>query len=624
LGVPVVLSRRLSRFLRGIALASLLALAGPVAPAGADPSVPAGFAVTSVTPGVSFTLPTCLAFLPDGRMLVGEKRGRVYLVSGGTRTLLWQSEGEVLDIGDSGVEDVAVGPHFADDGFVYILYDVDPDSAGPQDSREFGFGRLARYRMGADGASLDPSSRTILMGTDWSHGPVITAGIHTMGSLRFGADGSLLVSIGDGSTDTRADPGHCPTCPPDTGATSTAGLFGPGRTAADEDIGAFRAQDDSSLSGKILRIDPATGLGLPDNPWFDGDPAARQSKVWAKGFRNPYRFCVKPGTGGPGAGPGTLYAGDVGWSTYEELDVVPRPGLDYGWPCFEGRDELEEYGFVRPKAFACSGLAASAVTMPAVTCSHIDPSLSLPPGLLGNCVIGGAFDTGTSFPAGYRGHYFYGDYGQDWLADAVFDSTDALVSIETFATSLGGPTAFAWDPHTGDLCYVAIGAQQVRRIHWVGLGARPPVAVASATSPDSGRAPLSVGFTAAASSDPQGSALSYLWSFGDRTTSTDPAPTHVYAGGGLYDAVLTVTDSLGASASDTVRVTVTGPRRFPSTPVLDGFDRADGAPGAPWRVSAAGLALRDSALDASGSGMATASWSGGAFGADQEAYVTLR
>ena len=53
------------------------------------------------------------------------------------------------------------------------------------------------------------------------------------------------------------------------------------------------------------------------------------TKLYAKGFRNPFRFHLRPG-----AGP---VVGDVGWELREELDVT-RPGRSYGWPCYEGDD----------------------------------------------------------------------------------------------------------------------------------------------------------------------------------------------------------------------------------------------------------------------------------------------
>ena len=61
-----------------------------------------------------------------------------------------------------------------------------------------------------------------------------------------------------------------------------------------EDVGAFRAQLVDSLNGKVLRIDPATGNGLPSNPYYDAaNPRSARSRVWALGMRNPYRMSLQ-------------------------------------------------------------------------------------------------------------------------------------------------------------------------------------------------------------------------------------------------------------------------------------------------------------------------------------------
>jgi PKD repeat protein len=87
----------------------------------------------------------------------------------------------------------------------------------------------------------------------------------------------------------------------------------------------------------------------------------------------------------------------------------------------------------------------------------------------------------------------------------------------------------------------------------------PPVAVASATTPTSGIAPLSVTFSSAGSNDPDGSIASYSWNFGDGTaTSSSASPTHVYQNAGNFTAVLTVTDNRGATGSAQMAITATG------------------------------------------------------------------
>ena len=106
--------------------------------------------------------------------------------------------------------------------------------------------------------------------------------------------------------------------------------------------GALRAQDirapgdPLSLSGTLIRVDRQTGLAAPGNPRF-ATPGASENerRVVGHGLRNPFRFTIQPDTG-------SLWIGDVGWSTWEEIDQVPpdptaRPTVtNFGWPCYEG------------------------------------------------------------------------------------------------------------------------------------------------------------------------------------------------------------------------------------------------------------------------------------------------
>lgn len=96
-----------------------------------------------------------------------------------------------------------------------------------------------------------------------------------------------------------------------------------------------------------------------------------------------------------------------------------------------------------------------------------------------------------------------------------------------------------------------------------GLGGNAwPVAVASSNS-DGGNVPLTVAFSSAGSTDPDGTVASLLWNFGDGATSTQPNPSHTYEAPGEYVATLTVTDNLGAQSVETERVDVTAPNVNP-------------------------------------------------------------
>ena len=107
-----------------------------------------------------------------------------------------------------------------------------------------------------------------------------------------------------------------------------------------------------SLSGKVLRLDPLTGNGVPSNPYYDAaNPRAHRSRVWALGLRNPFRMTLRPGTGSrnPADGnPGEFTLGDVGYDTWEETDVVTGPRQNFGWPIFEGLEPAASYSGLNP------------------------------------------------------------------------------------------------------------------------------------------------------------------------------------------------------------------------------------------------------------------------------------
>ncbi len=603
------------RLLRLVALAACAAAAAT--PASAAPAVPSSFVVERAVTNASLATPTCLAFLPDGRMLVGEKEGRVWLVDHGLRAPapVWDGKPEVGAAQDCGLMSIAVDPQFATNRFVYLLYAVDPDSNGVESS-DFSFGRLTRYQLSPDlvAPTAIAASRTILMGVDWTHGPLIAGSAHGVGSLRFGVDGSLLVSIGDGAYSNETD----------AGGMYPEG-FGSGRTDPAEDIGAFRARDPSSLSGKVLRIDKATGRGFPSNPFYDpAAPGSARSRVWAYGMRNPFRMAVRPGTGAsnPALGmPGTLFIGDVGWVTWEELDVAREGGHDFGWPCFEGAQAQDSYALATPSRLGCDPLDEP--TAPTIAWHHTDASVAIPPvpGLIGNCAMVGAFYTGSRYPAPFQGGLFFADFGGNWIRVATFDGNDRAVAIQDFATGAEGPVDFAIDPVTGDLCYVALMAAQVERIRYVGSGANEP-GVSMSADRRVGTAPLTVGFSSAGSFSPIGRPLTFTWSFGDGSGDHQGHPEHTYAAPGFYQAVLTVNDDLGNELRDTIGIVATNGAPFPTTPVLDSFNRANGALGSAWESVLDGVSIRDSALVQS-AGLATPVWREGWFGPMQEASITL-
>jgi uncharacterized repeat protein (TIGR01451 family) len=312
----------------------------------AEAALPPGFSEQEL--GGTWNGAVALHLDDAGRIYVVERAGRVWLIEDGQRlaTPFLDVSQEVGGWRDYGLLGFALHPNFESNGYVYLLYVVDhhhlmyygTPQYDPNADEYLGWptqGRIARYTAdpGTGRRTVIPSSRLVLLGDEPGEGFPIMHQSHGTGALAFGTDGTLLAVSGDGACYNHTDLGS-------DADTYYARALSDGIIGADQDIGALRSQYLGSLSGKLVRLDPDTGDGVPSNPFYDpAEPRSARSRTWALGLRNPYRFSLKPGTGShdPADGnPGTFYLGDVGWNSSEDLHVVNAPGQNFGWPIFEG------------------------------------------------------------------------------------------------------------------------------------------------------------------------------------------------------------------------------------------------------------------------------------------------
>lgn len=500
-----------------------------VAPVRASTVLPNGFSVQTVATGID--QPTGFAFAPDGRIFILGKHGFVWIFKNGALlpTPLIDISAIVNDYGDRGLLGIAVDSQFSTNHSIYLLYTYENDSTNPIGIKT---ARLSRYTVTGDIA--DPASQQAILGSvvgDATHPScdnfpradcLVSDNIsHSIGSVRFASDGTLFVSVGDAASFNVVD---------------------------DESL---RTQNLDVLAGKVLHI-TTTGLGVPGNPFY-GDAHANRSKVWAYGFRNPFRFTLRPGTDMP-------YVGDVGWDTWEEINVATKGG-NFGWPCYEGN--YQQSGFA-PKQ-TCKDLysqGTGAVKFGLVAYDHLGGVLPV-----STAVIGGAFYTGTNYPVQYRGTYFYGDV-RPFMRTLQVDGNNALTSGPTdFSPNADLPTDIQMGPD-GNLYVCAIYAGELRKIVY---DANAPT-VQVAADHQSGPSPLTVQFSSAGSNDPRHGTLSYSWDFGDGSPlSTDANPVHMFnlgCGGTIvvtackYVTSLTVTSSVsGASSTGGIAIGVGGAPR---------------------------------------------------------------
>jgi glucose/arabinose dehydrogenase len=400
---------------------TVVALALAAGPAGAA-VLPTDFADQLVVSGLD--QPTSFVFLPDGRVVITEQNtADVELVVNGS--LAPAPILHVADVNTSGGErgllGAAVDPGWPARPYLYFYFDRTPGNVN----------YVSRWT--ASGDLTDGSSTNLSLGDRYD---ILTdipdnASNHNGGTLRFGPDGLLYVSVGD-------DADQC------------------------------EAQDLTSLQGAILRLDVSglpPGAGGPPaktavtpaaNPFTGGN--ANAGLIYCYGLRNPFRFHVD-------RWPGRIYIGDVGLSTYEEEDEA-RAGDDLGWPWREGP-------LVRAVS-ACpepGGSGTQSFTDPIAYYLRSSGAWAIIGGPIYRPVSGGAY----TFPALYDGAVFYADYYNGFVraikrANGTWGPLAAVPgqpNATDWATGIANVGDFGLGPD-GAIYYVQQFPGSLRRIVYTG------------------------------------------------------------------------------------------------------------------------------------------------------------
>ncbi len=526
---------------------------------------------TSLPPGFQEVIfadqliqPTAVRFSQDGRIFVAEKRGVVKYfnsINDATPRQLIDIRTNVYNFWDRGLLGLALHPNFPATPYLYVLYTYDGNIGGP--APKYGTpnvdsdpcptppgatdqgcvvsGRLSRFTIVSDangGLTIGPDGERVMI-EDWCQ----QYPSHSVGSIVFGHDGKLYVSAGDGASFNFVDYGQagnpCGDPPQEGGALRSQDI----RTSGDP----------LGFNGSILRIDPETGAPAGAN----GTP------IIATGLRNPFRINVRPGTNNE------IWIGDVGWDTWEEIDVVGNTTdgtlRNFGWPCYEGPDP--QPGYQSANLPICQALYDSpgAVTPPFHAYAHAAKVLPNDPCPTGSSAIAGVavqFYSGSAYPSKYDGALFFADYSRKciWAMTNGTNGTPNPASIENFAVAAAGPVDLQISP-AGELFYVDLDSGSIRRIQYTTPANRPPTAII-ATNVTSGMAPLTVNFNGAGSSDPDaGDVLTYAWDLdgnGVFDNGNSAQASFVYGQPGTYTAKLRVTDSKGATADASVVINVGG------------------------------------------------------------------
>ncbi|MBT9554589.1 MAG: PQQ-dependent sugar dehydrogenase, partial [Myxococcales bacterium] len=332
-----------------------------------DVSAPAQVALAPAFGKIVFDYPVHLTPLPDGRLLIVEKRGVIKVMpddetaEGADLALFLDIQGRVNSTSpEAGLLSVALHPNFPQNKQFFVNYTATIDSKLHS--------VIARFEAGDDGmGKAESEERLLTIPQPFSN--------HNGGQVAFGPDGMLYIGMGDGGS--AGDPkGY--------------------------------AQNPAELLGKMLRIDvdapaaPGLKYAIPvDNPFVGSGDGARD-EIWALGLRNPWRFSFDPLTG-------NLWAADVGQKLWEEVHLIEK-GKNYGWNIIEG-------GHCYKPVEGCD---FTGLELPVVEYSHS----------LGQSITGGFVYRGTAIPS-LVGAYIYADYVSGLLFAARFgaDGTPAWTQI---------------------------------------------------------------------------------------------------------------------------------------------------------------------------------------------------
>jgi glucose/arabinose dehydrogenase len=389
-----------------------------------------GGSPSAKTPGLQLVTdglisPVALAEPPDSthRLFILDELGKIWIVGSDGKKLanpFMDLSSKMVTLSPSyderGLLGIAFHPQFKSNGKFYLFYTAPPrpgmPSPGAPGSTWNSLTRISEFKVSAgDPNTGDMSSERVLIESDH---PYLN---HNGGTLAFGPDGFLYISIGDGGNMDDVGNGH-------VSDWYAANIGGNG-----QDIYA-------NLMGNILRIDVNGGnpYNIPaDNP-FVGTPA--RPEIYAYGFRNPFRFSFDMG------GSRQLLVGDEGQSLYEEVDNITKGG-NYGWNvkegthCFDTDSDLLE----RP---SCPMTDSAGKPL-------IDPVIELvnaanpKGGGVGIAIIGGFVYRGTALPA-WQGKYIFGMLSTDGNANGKLLSADPAS-----ASAMWPYSAVALNGHPTDL-----------------------------------------------------------------------------------------------------------------------------------------------------------------------------
>jgi glucose/arabinose dehydrogenase len=400
--------------------------------------------------------PTDIVILPDGRGVITEQGGDVLLYTNGVKSTAGHITTNTNN-GEQGLLGVVADPKFATNHYLYFYADV-----GGTDDRH----QILRYTL--DNGQI--GTKTVILGTGGPTPGIFGPANHNGGSMVI-YNNELYIGVGDTGNNATPPVNELGTCL-------------------------------NSPNGKILRINLDGSIPndnpLVNTPMVTGCNAFNQpltmmapdKRIFAWGFRNPFRFWIDPS----GAQAGMLWVGDVGEVTREKV-AVGKGAQHFGWPFHEGTVTYKPGATTgNPANCDCSQAACQCTEsyQPAGACMGITPATACVPTAYdyghtdgNNCIIGGLVIDGCGWPAAWKSRYVFGDNGSGnvWTLEVNDTRTGVKPGGVTLIAKVAGPAAFRMGLDNA-LYIVNNGGKSVERV-------TPKNQAADCAIPDGGLPPPS-------------------------------------------------------------------------------------------------------------------------------------
>lgn len=394
-----------------------------------------GYQFTNAFPGVTFFNPLGIVAAPGdtNRLFIMERAGRIAVITNlaaPNRTVYLDIASKVQPTNDCALSGLAFHPGFATNGYLYVFYTgLDTTSGNPANRLH---DILARYTAGSAATNFVSSATEQKLIRQFDR-----YGDHNAGDIHFGPDGYLYLALGDEGAPFPAGYDYC-----------TNSQF------IDRNFfsGIIRIDVDQTPGNLTPHTHPAVVPGaykIPaDNPFVDAasfngvaiNPANVRTEFWAVGLRNPFRFSFDDATG-------FLYAGDVGQTSYEEINLITRGG-NYGWIFREGAHVTPTVTRPVPSGFT----------------NYIEPIFEYSWGTgatQGKSVTGGLVYRGNRISQLY-GNYIFADYVNNKVWALKFDGTN-VTSFQSIANQ-NAIVGFGADPRNGDVLAARIDNGTIYRL----------------------------------------------------------------------------------------------------------------------------------------------------------------